>query len=147
MSPILQPWRSRVVRLASAVLLLSALAVLTSGAVSTAARHTAPTISKAPFGSTAEGPVDLYTLTNSNGMEVKIMTYGGIIQSVRVPDRRHRLANVTLGFDNLADYVAKSPYFGCITGRYANRIALGTFRLDGVTYHLPINNEDRKSVV
>src|SRR5262245_65451992 len=73
-------------------------------------------------------------------MEVKIMTYGGIIQSVRVPDRPGRLANVTLGFNNLADYVAKSPYFGCITGRYANRIALGQFTLDGVTYQLPINN-------
>jgi aldose 1-epimerase len=140
MSHILQPWRSRVVRLASAVLLLLAVAVLTSGAVSTAARHTAPTISKAPFGSTAEGPVDLYTLTNSNGVEVKIMTYGGIIQSVRVPDRRHHFENVTLGFDNLPDYVAKSPYFGCITGRYANRIAKGQFTLDGVTYQLPINN-------
>jgi aldose 1-epimerase len=140
MSHILQPWRSRVVRLASAVLLLLAVAVLTSGAVSTAARHTAPTISKAPFGSTAEGAVDLYTLTNSNGVEVKIMTYGGIIQSVRVPDRRHHFENVTLGFDNLPDYVAKSPYFGCITGRYANRIAKGQFTLDGVTYQLPINN-------
>ena len=56
------------------------------------------------------------------------------------PDRKNKVANVTLGFDNLADYVAKSPYFGCITGRYANRIALGTFTLDGVTYQLPINN-------
>jgi aldose 1-epimerase len=74
-------------------------------------------------------------------MEVKIMTYGGIIQSVEVPDRKGREANVALGFDNLADYVAKSPYFGCITGRYANRIAKGTFTLDGVTYHLPINND------
>jgi aldose 1-epimerase len=140
MSSLPQTWRRRAVRLASAVLLIGALTVLTTGAVSTAARHTAPTISKQPFGIADGQNVDLYTLTNSNGMEVKIMTYGGIIQSVRVPDRRHRFENVTLGFDNLADYVAKSPYFGCITGRYANRIALGTFTLDGVTYHLPINN-------
>jgi galactose mutarotase-like enzyme len=73
-------------------------------------------------------------------MEVKILTYGGILQSIRVPDRHGRLANVTLGFDNLADYVAKSPYFGCITGRYANRIAKGQFQLNGTTYQLPINN-------
>jgi aldose 1-epimerase len=84
--------------------------------------------------------VDVYTLTNSHGMEVKILTYGGILQSIRVPDRRHRFTNVTLGFDNLADYVAKSPYFGCITGRYANRIALGRFSLNGTTYQLAINN-------
>ena len=64
-------------------------------------------------------------------MTVKILTYGGIIQSIVVPDRHGHLANVALGFDNLADYVAKSPYFGCITGRYANRIALGQFTLDG----------------
>ena len=68
------------------------------------------------------------------------MTYGGIIQSVKVPDRRKHFENVTLGFDNLTDYVERSPYFGCITGRYANRIALGKFTLDGVTYQLPINN-------
>ena len=53
-------------------------------------------------------------------MEVKILTYGGIIQSVKVPDKSQRLANVTLGFDNLDDYVNRNPYFGCITGRYAN---------------------------
>jgi aldose 1-epimerase len=100
-----------------------------------------PSVKKDPFGSVGGQAVDIYTLTNSNGMEVKILTYGGIIQSVKVPDRRKHFENVTLGFDNLADYVAKSPYFGCITGRYANRIALGKFTLDGVTYQLPINND------
>src|SRR6266540_2437913 len=100
----------------------------------------APSIVKEPFGSTAEGQVDRFTLTNGNGMRVRVLTYGGILQSIEVPDRRGHTANVALGFDNLADYVAKSPYFGCITGRYANRIALGTFTLDGVVYHLPINN-------
>jgi aldose 1-epimerase len=102
--------------------------------------HKNPTISSEPWGSTAEGQVLRYTLTNGRGMRVRILTYGGILQSIEVPDRRHRTANVALGFDNLADYVAKSPYFGCITGRYANRIALGRFTLDGVTYQLPINN-------
>jgi aldose 1-epimerase len=97
-------------------------------------------ITKEPFGSTSEGPVERYTLTNPTGMRVRILTYGGIVSEIDVPDRHGHLANVALGFDNLADYVAKSPYFGAIIGRYANRIAKGTFTLDGVTYHLPINN-------
>ena len=86
--------------------------------------------------------VDLYTLTNVHGMEVKILTYGGIIQSVRVPDRRHNFADVTLGFSNLAGYVesGNSPYFGALIGRYGNRIANGMFTLDGNMYQLPINN-------
>jgi aldose 1-epimerase len=100
-----------------------------------------PTITKEPWGSTSEGDVFRYTLTNANGMVVKIITYGGALQEVRVPDRNGNLANVTLGFSNLAGYLSSdNQYFGCITGRYANRIANGTFTLDGVTYHLPINN-------
>jgi aldose 1-epimerase len=131
--------RTRTARLALACLVAAATAIV-AVAVGSAAPAAGPTITKEPFGSTSEGPVDLYTLTNSRQMEVKIMTYGGIIQSIRVPDRHGAFANVALGFDNLPDYVAKSPYFGCITGRYANRIALGKFTLDGVTYQLPINN-------
>jgi aldose 1-epimerase len=100
----------------------------------------APTIARAPFGVTGEGSVDLYTLTNARGTEVRIATWGGIVQSVRVPDRNGELADIVLGFDNLDDYVRHSPYFGCITGRYANRIAQGTFTLDGTAYHLPIND-------
>jgi aldose 1-epimerase len=84
--------------------------------------------------------VDRYTLRNCRQMEVKVLTYGGIFQSIVVPGKGNKLANVTLGFDNLQDYVDKSPYFGCITGRYANRIANGQFTLDGTTYQLPINN-------
>ena len=99
------------------------------------------TITKEAWGTTAAGAaVDRYTLTN-NGMRVRILTYGGILQTIEAPDRRGRVANVALGFDNLADYETKSPYFGCITGRYANRIAKGQFTLDGVTYQLPINND------
>ena len=93
------------------------------------------------YGTTADGiDVAEYTLTNAHGMEVKIITYGGIITSVKVPDRKGQFTNVVLGFDNLQDYEAKSPYFGCITGRYANRIAEGKFTLDGVEYQLDINN-------
>lgn len=75
-------------------------------------------------------------------MEVAILTYGGAIQSIRVPDRDGVMGNVVLGFEALEDYPAKSPYFGAIVGRYANRIAKGTFQLGGKTYHLPINNEE-----
>src|SRR3990172_3761256 len=100
------------------------------------------TIHKEYYGTTADGKdVYEYTLTNHKMMEVKIITYGGIITSIKAPGRHHQWANVALGFDNLDDYVAKNPYFGCITGRYANRIAKGVFTLDGVTYCLDINND------
>ena len=99
-------------------------------------------ISSEPFGEADGQPVDLYTLTNANGMEVKIMTYGGIIQSIRVPDRDGTMANVTLGYATLDEYLAAGnpSYFGCITGRYANRIARGTFVLGDQTYRLALNN-------
>jgi aldose 1-epimerase len=99
------------------------------------------TIIKNPYGVTADGiPVEEYTLTNAHHMEVKIITYGGIITSVKVPDRKGQFTNVVLGFDNLQGYEGMTTYFGCITGRYANRIAEGKFTLDGVTYQLDINN-------
>ena len=98
-------------------------------------------VTRAPYGTLADGTaIDQYTLANQRGMTVKIITYGGIVTEIDMPDRSGQIANVALGFDNLADYVAKSPYFGAIIGRYANRIAKGTFTLDGGTYHLPINN-------
>jgi len=131
--------RVRRLVLALAIAVTAAALGLVLSAVSTAA-PSAPSITKAHFGSVGGQDVDIYTLTNSKGMEVKILTYGGIIQSVKVPDKSQRLGNVTLGFDNLDDYVSSSPYFGCITGRYANRIALGQFPLNGTTYQLPINN-------
>lgn len=84
--------------------------------------------------------VFLYTLTNRRRMKVKIMTYGGIIQSIEIPGRRGNSTNVTLGFNNLDQYVNENPYFGNITGRYANRIAGGQFELNGNTYQLATNN-------
>lgn len=98
------------------------------------------TITSEEWGEVDGEQVMLFTLTNANGMEVKITNYGGIITSVVVPDRDGNLDNVTLGFDNLDAYVAGHPYFGNITGRYANRIARGTFTIDGQIYYLALNN-------
>ncbi len=96
---------------------------------------------KKAWGKTADGtPVDLYTLTNANGMVVKITNYGGIITEIHVPDRDGKLEDVVLGFDNLEAYLKGHPFFGCITGRYANRIAKGKFMLDGKEYTLATNN-------
>jgi aldose 1-epimerase len=128
---------SRIQRLAFFRCLLLALIIITTSAVSAQSSS----VDVQPYGTTANGEdVDEYTLTNANGMEVKIITYGGTITSIRVPDRNGEMANVTLGFNNLADYETRSPYFGNITGRYANRIANATFTLDGTEYTLAANN-------
>ena len=81
-----------------------------------------------------------FTLTNAHGIAVRVLTYGGIITSIRTPDRSGHLDDIVLGFDSLAGYLKDSPYFGAIVGRYANRIANGQFTLDGTTYHLAKNN-------
>ncbi len=94
-----------------------------------------------PFGKAPDGQgVLLFTLTNARGMEARIMTYGGILVSLKVPDKNGKLADVVLGYDKLSDYVKASPYFGALIGRYGNRIANGKFTLDGKTYTLAINN-------
>jgi aldose 1-epimerase len=96
---------------------------------------------KEPFGKTKEGQaVDIYTFANANGVEVRAMTYGGIIVSLKVPDRSGKLDDVTLGFDSLDGYLAGHPYFGAIIGRYGNRIGKAQFTLDGVEYKLAANN-------
>jgi aldose 1-epimerase len=97
-------------------------------------------VTKEPFGRTADGtPVDLYQLSDGK-IEVRIMTYGGIVVSLRAPDRAGKLDDVVLGYDSADLYTAKTPYFGAIVGRYANRIAHGTFQLDGKTYTIPKND-------
>jgi aldose 1-epimerase len=98
-------------------------------------------ITKHPYGQTADGAaVDLYTLTNDNGVEAKITNYGGIITSLRVPDRAGALGDVVLGFDALEDYLTRNPFFGCLVGRFGNRIAKGRFTLNGVEYALALND-------
>ncbi|HTR42219.1 MAG TPA: aldose epimerase family protein [Pseudomonadales bacterium] len=98
-------------------------------------------ITNEPFGTTPDGtPVEIYTLRNASGMEVRIMTYGGIIQSLKVPDKKGQLGDVVLGYDTLDGYLTNSPYFGALIGRYGNRIAKGHFTLDGGEYTLATNN-------
>jgi aldose 1-epimerase len=150
------------VRIGAAVVLgiglVGALAASQASA-SPAQQHCSPTISKQYFGSTIEPytgkltPTYRYTMTNCNGMQVRLLSYGGITQSINVPGRNGREADVVLGFKTLQDYVTYDsppvvvnggPYFGETVGRYANRIAKGTFQLQqpsGLeTYTLPINN-------
>ena len=93
------------------------------------------------FGETGDGEiVYLYTLTNSKGMKAEIINYGGIVVSLYAPDRNGKFEDVVLGYDNLDDYIKETPYFGCIAGRYANRIAKGKFTLNGEEYNLAVNN-------
>jgi aldose 1-epimerase len=154
----LSPRHFRVAFCAMLVILVAGLLVAPAGVAKRAKHRHGPfhqanglSVTKNPFGSlppTIAGgaAVDRYTLTNSHGMTVKILTYGGIIQELDVPDRNGHEANVTLGFKDLAgytspEYLKSNPYFGAIIGRYGNRIAKGRFTLDGTVYSLDINND------
>jgi len=98
-------------------------------------------LTREPFGTTPTGEaVELLTLTNAHGLELRVMTFGGIIVSLKVPDRTGTLGDVVLGYDSLAGYLRSSPYFGAIVGRYGNRIAKGRFVLHGTAYQLATNN-------
>ena len=137
-------------RTGAAVLAAAALTTSTTAAAGTpmtthAAPAGHPSVSAEQFGTAPNGDaVQRYTLVNGHGMRVRVLTYGGIVQSIEVPDRTGRTANVALGYRTLGDYVAdqkdQNTYFGALIGRYANRIAKGTFTLDGKTYHIPVNN-------
>ena len=108
----------------------------------TSAMQAKTNITKQAFGQTADGAaVDLYTLTDGK-VEVRITNYGGIIVSLRTPDRSGKLDDVVLGYDSFEGYRANPAYFGAIIGRYANRIAHGSFQLDGKTYSVPRNDGD-----
>jgi aldose 1-epimerase len=98
-------------------------------------------ITQAPFGTTPAGdPVDAFTLANAHGLELRAVTYGGIIVSLSVPDRDGQVADVVLGHDSLEDYYSDSSYFGAIIGRFANRIAGARFTVDGTQYRLTAND-------
>ncbi len=99
-------------------------------------------IKKELFGKMPDGrEVDIFTLTNKNGVEVRIISYGGIVVSIKVPDKQGRTGDVVLGFDNLEGYLKGHPYFGAIVGRYGNRIGNARFNLNGVEYKLAANND------
>jgi len=140
---------------ALALAMVTSLAAMRAAPAVKAGGNCSPTVSKQFFGKTVEPytgkltPVFRYTLTNCTGTTVKILTYGGIVQSIQTPSRHGHEANVVLGFATLKDYVQfdsppvtanGGPYFGETIGRYGNRIAKGTFKLNGKTYTLPINN-------
>ena len=107
---------------------------------------TTPTVVREPFGTVDGSEVHRYVLTNTHGMTVRLLTYGGVIQSLESPDREGRIANVVLGFPTLDGYVANNQpdaarvFLGAVIGRYANRIAHGTFTLDGKIHRLPRND-------
>jgi aldose 1-epimerase len=98
-------------------------------------------VTTVPFGQTRDGvDVTAYTLTNANGIELQVLSYGGLITSLKVPDRAGALGDVVLGYDALEGYLIKNPFFGALVGRCANRLARGRFTLHGTTYELATNN-------
>ena len=99
-----------------------------------------PVVKREAFGSVAGRPIEQLTLTNKNGVEVKAITYGGIITSITTPDRTGAMGDIVLGFDSLDGYLAGHPFFGAIVGRYGNRIAKGRFTIDKQEYKLATNN-------
>ena len=136
--PVISGAKSGVVFSALVLIIFLASANLAHGRSSKAA-HGA--VQEQPFGTTKEGKkITLYTLTNSHHTEVRAMNYGAIIVSLRVPDRKGQVADIVLGHDTLEGYFDNSPHLGGLVGRYANRIANGSFTLDGVKYSLPKNN-------
>lgn len=101
----------------------------------------AASITSEVWGKTASGDeVTLFTLRNASGMEARIMNYGGILVSLKTADKSGKVADVVLGFDSLAPYLEKNPFFGCITGRYANRIGGAAFSIDGTEYKVTANS-------
>jgi aldose 1-epimerase len=95
-----------------------------------------------PFGKTPDGtPVEVFTLTNKHGVNLRAMTYGAIVLSLETPDRDGKNADIVLGYNTLDEYIKDTPYFGAVVGRFGNRIANGRFSLDGEEYTLATNND------
>ena len=127
----------------SALFCSAGILLLATSLVVTMEAQTKKNSSKKPFGQTAAGEaVDLYTLSNAKGMEVSIMTLGGIVVALKVPDRAGKPGDVVLGFDSLDSYLKGHPFFGALAGRYANSIGKGRFTLNGVEYKLATNNRE-----
>jgi len=119
------------------------LMALTLGSCAQEKKGSVMNVTKSDFGKTPAGEqVDLYTLTNANGLECRIITWGGTLVSLKVPDREGKLGDILLGHDSLDGYLSHdtSPYFGALIGRYGNRIGKGRFSIDGTEYTLATNN-------
>lgn len=123
------------------VVALVTVAELSPGSAQDTAKK-GPGVARVPYGKTMAGtPVELVTLTNSKGVTVKIINYGGSITEIWVPDKDGKLADVNLGFEDMKGWEGpNNPFFGCLVGRYSNRIAKGKFTLDGKEYTLAKNN-------
>lgn len=127
------------IKLNTSVVLLTT--AIFSISISNAYAVTKTSVKKTYYGTLSNGQkADIFTLTNSNGAEIKITNYGGIVTALRVPNKNGVLTDVVLGYNKLNDYVANSPYFGALIGRYGNRIAKGQFKLNNKTYNLAKNN-------
>ena len=112
-----------------------------AGCSSQCCSHSTSLITKADFGKTPDGQaVEIYTLRNAKGATARIMTYGGILQSLTLPDKNGKMGDIVLGYDSLQGYIDKTPYFGALIGRYGNRIGGAKFTLEGQTYTLATNN-------
>ncbi|MEZ4993376.1 MAG: aldose epimerase family protein [Saprospiraceae bacterium] len=112
----------------------------TSEAMTSEPVYQKPAISFVPSGRAKGRQTQMYTLTNGHGISINISNYGGIITSIKAPDKNGMPEEITLGFDSLNQYLGETPYFGALIGRYGNRIAKGKFTLDGKTYTLATNN-------
>src|SRR5262249_54490897 len=100
----------------------------------------APRITRSPFGEVEGKQVDLYTLTNANGLVLKVMTYGATVTELHVPDKNGKMADVVLGFDRLEGYLKGNPYMGVTVGRVANRIRDAKFKLEDKDYQVAAND-------
>jgi aldose 1-epimerase len=124
------------------VIALASCAPAPNGDGETAAGKTGGAVTTSQFGTLDDARVvQLHTLTNTNGLRVRAIDYGGIILSIEVPDREGVLGDIALGYDTLDAYVAETPYFGAIIGRYGNRIGGANFTIDGTAYPLAANND------
>jgi aldose 1-epimerase len=104
-------------------------------------RAATASVTRAPFGTTPDGvPVEIFTLTNATGLQVRLAGLGAAIVSIRAPDRAGKLDDIVAGYDGLEGYLTNPPYLGVVVGRYANRIARAQFTLDGQTYKLAAND-------
>ena len=123
-----------------AIPLLAAALAACSGPPAEPGAPPARALETTEFGAADGKPVMLHTLTNASGAQVAITNYGGIVVSLSAPDRDGNLGDVVLGYDNLDAYLADTPYFGALIGRYGNRIANGAFTLNGESFALAKNN-------